>query len=321
MPRPTSSTTVSRPDLAAVVYEYALEQSQSKFIGLQALPTFTVSERSGQYPVIPLEALLKLPDTKRAPRGKYNRGDWKFELGNYDCVENGWEEPLDDVEAKMYARFFAAETVSSKRAMDIILRTQELRIKNMLFNTSNFSVNNVTNEWDDYANATPLTDISTGKKALRNATGLDANALIIGRSVFDNLCLCAQITGAVKYTTPIEVMALEQKKALIALALGVDKILVGDAIYDGAKKGQSFSATDIWGTEYGLLCRVATNAEDLREPCLGRTFVWSEDSDIPMTIEQYREEQTRSDIYRARQHTAEKFVFSGAGYLLGNLTT
>lgn len=321
MPRPTSSTTVSRPDLAAVVYEYALEQSQSKFIGLQALPTFTVSERSGQYPVIPLEALLKLPDTKRAPRGKYNRGDWKFELGNYDCVENGWEEPLDDVEAKMYARFFAAETVSSKRAMDIILRTQELRIKNMLFNTSNFSVNNVTNEWDDYTNATPLTDISTGKKALRNATGLDANALIIGRSVFDNLCLCAQITGAVKYTTPIEVMALEQKKALIALALGVDKILVGDAIYDGAKKGQSFSATDIWGTEYGLLCRVATNAEDLREPCLGRTFVWSEDSDIPMTIEQYREEQTRSDIYRARQHTAEKFVFSGAGYLLGNLTT
>lgn len=321
MPRPTSATTVSRPDLAAVVYEYALEQSQSKFIGLQALPVFNVMDRSGQYPVIPLESLLKLPDTKRAPRGKYNRGDWKFELGTYDCVENGWEEPLDDVEAKMYARFFSAETVTAKRAMDVILRTQELRIKNMLFNTSNFSANNVTNEWDDYANATPLTDVNAGKKSLRNATGLDANALIIGRSVFDNLCLCAQISGAVKYTSPLELLPFDQKKALVALALGLDKILVGDAVYDSAKKGQAFSAADIWGTEYGLLCRVATDAEDLREPCLGRTFVWAEDSEVPLTMEQYREEQIRSEIYRARQHTAEKFVFTGAGYLLGNLTT
>lgn len=321
MPRPTSATTVSRPDLAQVAYEYALEQSQSRFIGTQILPVFNVMERSGQYPVIPLEALLKLPDTKRAPRGKYNRGDWQFELGNYDCTENGWEEPLDDVEAAMYARFFQAEAITAKRAFDVILRTQEKRIKDLVFNTSNFSANNVTNEWDDYANATPISDVLAGKKSLRNATGLDANALVIGRSVFDNLCLCAQIAGNVKYTTPIEIMPMEQKKQLVALALGVDKILVGDAIYDGAKKGQSFSATDIWGTEYGLLARIATTAEDLREPCLGRTFNWSEDSEAPVTVEQYRDETIRSEIYRARQHTAEKFVFTGAGYLLGNLTT
>ena len=222
MPRPSSATTVSRPDLAAVVYEYALAQSQSRFVGLQALPVFEVPDRSGQYPVIPIEALLKLPDTKRAARGKYNRGDWNFELGNYDCKENGWEEPLDDSEASMYRRFFDAETVAAERAMDIILRTQELRIKNMLFNTSNFSAHSVTNEWDDSTNATPIGDINTGKKTIRNACGLEPNALIIGRSVFENLCLTAQIAGAVKYTTPLEVMNMEQKKQLVALALGLE---------------------------------------------------------------------------------------------------
>lgn len=321
MPRPTSATTVSRPDLAAVVYEYALAQAQSRFVGLQALPVFEAPERTGQYPVIPLESLLKLPDTKRAPRGKYNRGDWNFELGTYDCKENGWEEPLDDSEAAMYRRFFDAEVVTAQRAMDVILRTQEVRIKTMLFNTGNFSANNVTNEWDDLANATPINDVNTGKKSIRNTCGLEPNALIIGRSVFDNLCLTAQISGAVKYTTPIEIMNLEQKKAVIALALGLEKILVGDAVYNGAKKGQAFSATDVWGTEYGLLCRVATSDVDLREPCLGRTFVWAEDSEVPLTMEQYREEQSRSEIYRARQNTAEVFVFKGCGYLLGNLTT
>jgi len=117
----------------------------------------------------------------------------------------------------MYRRFFDAETVAAERAMDIILRTQELRIKNMLFNTSNFSAHSVTNEWDDSTNATPIGDINTGKKTIRNACGLEPNALIIGRSVFENLCLTAQIAGAVKYTTPLEVMNMEQKKQLVAL--------------------------------------------------------------------------------------------------------
>jgi hypothetical protein len=35
--------------------------------------------------------------------------------------------------------------------------------------------------------------------------------------------------------------------------------------------------------------------------------------------ESYREEQTRSDIYRVRQYTDEAFVFTGAGYLLSNI--
>ena len=321
MPRPTSATTVSRPDLAAVVYEYALEESQSRFIGTQVLPIFETAEQSGEYPSIPIEAMLKMPDTKRAPRGKYNRGDWEFEMKNFSCKENGWEEPLDDSEMKLYRRFFDAEAVATRRAVDIILRVQELRIKNMLFNTSNFSAHGVTNEWDDYSNATPLTDIATGAKALRNATGLNPNCLVIGRSVFDNLCLCAQIASKAQYTMPIELMPFEQKKLVIATALGIEKLLVGDAVYDGAKKGQAFSATDIWGTEYGLLCRVATSMEELREPCLGRTFLWSEDSDTPLTVEQYRDETIRSEVYRARQYTAEQFVFTGAGYLLSNLTT
>ena len=56
-------------------------------------------------------------------------------------------------------------------------------------------------------------------------------------------------------------------------------------------------------------------------PCLGRTFLWANDSPANLMVEQYREEQTRSTIYRSRQHVDEAFVFSGAGYLLGNLTT
>lgn len=321
MPRPTSSTSVGRPDLAALAYEHNLEASQRGFVGLQVLPIFEVQERSGQYPVIPNEALLKTADLKRAARGAYNRDDWEFEMGNYDCVEYGKEVPLDDSEAAMYGLYFDAERVSVLRGVDSLLRAQEIRIQAMLLNESNFSVNDVTNEWDDATNATPIKDVNTGKKTIRQACGMEPNALVLSRTIFDNLCLTDEIATAVRYTTPIEVMSMEAKKALVAQAFGLEKILVGDAVYDGAKKGQSFSATDVWGTEHALLCRVATSAMDLREPCLGRTFLWSADSPSNAVVEEYRDEAVRSNIYRVRHHVDEAFVFTACGYLLGNLTT
>jgi hypothetical protein len=69
------------------------------------------------------------------------------------------------------------------------------------------------------------------------------------------------------------------------------------------------------------LLRVSSGGPDLREPCIGRTFLWTADSPQNIVTESYREEQTRSDIYRVRQYTDEAFVFTGAGYLLSNIHT
>ena len=75
-----------------------------------------------------------------------------------------------------------------------------------------------------------------------------------------------------------------------------------------------------WG---GLLTRSIPDRKsgrDLREPCLGRTFLWTADSPQNIVTEQYREEQSRSTIYRVRHSVDEAFVFTGAGYLLSNIT-
>ncbi len=132
MPRPTSATTVQRPDLGVLAYEYLLEGSQRGFIGTQVMPIFEVPEQSADYPKIPIEALIKVQDTKRAPKGDYPRGDWEFETGTYKCQEYGWEEPVDDVEARLYQRFFDAEMVSMEIGIDRILRGHEQRVATAL---------------------------------------------------------------------------------------------------------------------------------------------------------------------------------------------
>src|SRR4030066_2309677 len=125
MPRPTSGTTIQRPDLGALVYEYVMNADDRGFICLDLLPIFGVMEQSADYPVIPFEALLKIQSTARAPRGAYSRGDYEFETGTYACKENGWEEPRDDLERTLYRRVFDAGEGGNQRAEDNVLRPQE----------------------------------------------------------------------------------------------------------------------------------------------------------------------------------------------------
>jgi hypothetical protein len=322
MPRPTSTTTIQRPDLGVLVYEYVMNAADRGFICLDLLPLFEVGEQSADYPVIPFEALLKIQSTARAPRGAYPRGDYEFETGTYSCKENGWEEPVDDVERKLYRRFFDAEVVASLRATDILLRAQEARVAAKLFNTGNITqTSGVSVEWNTAATCTPREDVATAKEAMRAAGQPKPNVLVISEKVFNKLMLAKQVTDAFRYTSPFETAPFEAKKRLLAMFLDIDRVLVGGAIKDSAKKGKAISAADIWDDEYAGLFRVSAGGQDLREPCVGRTFLWTADSPQNVVTESYREEQTRSDIYRVRQYTDEAFIFTGAGYLLSNIHT
>lgn len=321
MPRPTSATTIQRPDLGAIAFEYMMEASQLGFIGLQIMPLFEVPQQSADYPIIPIEALLKLQDTARAPRGNYNRSDYEFEMGTYACKEHGWEEPVDDVEAALYRRFFDAEEVAVKRAVDIILRAQEARIAAKVFNTGNITnTAAVAIEWDTAATAVPRSDVNTAKEAMRAATGLTPNALVISHKVFSSLLVCKSITDALQYTNPLQINSEEAQRRLLSQYFGLE-VLVGNAIKDGKKKGQSYSISDIWDDEYAGLFKLSAGGQDLREPCLGRTFLWTEDSPSNTVTEQYREDKIRSNVYRIRHNVDECFIFTGAGYLLSNITT
>ncbi|HHN75390.1 MAG TPA: hypothetical protein ENK10_09205 [Acidobacteria bacterium] len=323
MPRPASGTTIQRPDLGALMYEYFMSLDRQGFVGRALLPVFEVGDQSGDYPVIPIEQILKVPADggRRAPRQAYGRDDFEFETGTFSCKEYGREAPLDDVEAKLYARFFDAEEVAARRATLKLALLYELRCKSLLFNTSTFANAAVAAAWSSAATATPLTDVVNAKAAMRSSYGIEPNVIVMAKPVFDKLMLTDEINNTFKYTNPIQSLSREAKRRLAAQYFEVDDVLVAGGMYDAAKKGQAASLSEIWGTGYVGLFRVAdSETRDLEEPVVGRTFLWTDDSPEMFTTEQYREEQTRSNIYRVRHHTDERLVYAGAGYLLTGVT-
>jgi len=315
MPSPTS--TIQRRDLGDTVSEYALARSRDSFAGLRMMPTFSTPLQSGNYPIIPVEQMLKPRDVKRSARGGYNRGDWSFEQGNYACIEYGWEEVVDDSLAANYRTYFDAEVVSAQIASDVILREQEKRIQEV---ADEETANAVSNKWSSASNATPRKDVTTGIKSLVDETGLMPNLFVITWNTFQNLLKTTEVLDATKYTNPLTMNGFEAQKQLVATYLGVPEVVVTNAVQNANKEGSSsgFTASDIWNDAYGYL--LVNNAGSLESgPSWGRTMLWTDDSPNILNVESYREEAVRGSVIRVRQNVDEKVLNSSCMYRLTNL--
>jgi len=327
MPSPASSNAVLRPDLGLAVQEYDALADVNGFIGPRVLPVFESALQNAQFARIPIEALLQNPEVARAPGAAYNRGDWKYEKDNFATVEYGWEEPVDDRESRILARYFDSEVIAAQRAQSFVLRAAEMRIAAALFNEATFSATAVTNEWDDAANAEPIDDVEAAVRRVWARCGLWPNALVIDRSVFRNLRNCEQIVerinsqGAGNRTLPRDITA-----QMLATVFDLDEVIVagsptGNAVKNTANEAKSVSISPIWSGEYAMVARIARTS-DLREPCLGRTIHWGEDgSQIGGTFESYYSDERRSNIVRCRHDVHEKLLYTEAADLLSNITT
>lgn len=322
MSRVKQGAAIYRPDLGQLVMEF-VEGPAVAFIGLEVMPIFPVGKQAGTYPVIPKEALLKLADTSRAPRGGYQRGDWEYERGQYATSEQGWEEPLDDVEEELFSQEApgAAEMVATQRAWNKIMRNQEKRIADLQFGVATLTTNaNVSSEWNSYSTADPVGDVKDGIASFRSKCGMMPDALVINYTTYLDIPRCTAVQSLLKYTYPgIDVANMNTQ--ILAALFGVPRVLVAGSLYDSGGKGQDATITDLWSYEYASLVKIASGM-DITEPCVGRTFLWTEDSPTNPIVEQYRDESIRSEVYRVRHHVSEEIIASknSSGTVVSNIS-
>lgn len=326
MPSPSSSLATLRPDLAESFMEFDLEADARGMVATQVFPVVEVASQAGVFGKIPIEQLLQNRDTKRAPGSGYNRGNFTFTTSVFACQENGAEETVDDREAKMYADYFDAELISTQRAYAAVLRNAEQRVADAVFNATTWTGGSlttaITNEWDDSANATPITDVEAAVQAIYDGSGLWANALVINHKVFRNLRNCDQVIDRINSAgagSPSK--ATDVTVSMLASVFDLPNIIVAGTSKNTANEGQAASISQIWSDEYAMVCKVATSG-DMREPCIGRTFHWGEDgSSIGGTVESYRDENVRGNVVRVRHDVDEIVLYPEAGHLLSNITT
>lgn len=313
----TKSNAIPRPDLGVLVQERSLKAADQGFIASQVLPYFFTPLKSSEYPFIPAEAAIKHVKTKRAPRSGYARDDYAFDFKDYVCHEYGFESPLDDTELKLYRRFFDAEAVASDRAMTIVLRDYEMRVAELVQDPAIFDHAAATKKWDNYAEANPLADVTARKKVMRKK-GIMPNALIINYDTYLDLGQCSNVLERINITNPDREQGELPISALSAY-FKLPYIFVAGGVVNVAPEGKVVDAQDIWDPTMAVLARVSSGGPDLRELSLGRTMVWEDDTPDTVMVEEYRSEEVRGTVYRARMHVDELIQFTGAAGIITGL--
>jgi len=305
---PTSDTTIQRPDLGQAVYETMQNAPNMGYIGNMVMPYFRVSAQAANFPVIPKEALFNLLDTKRGPLGHYNRSEDEFEDGYYSTSENGLERRIDERYAAIYGTRFAYEMTIANILMQDILRAQEYRVANKLFNETNFETAIAAGTtWTTTATASPSDDVDTGKESMRSL-GVIPDTLVMNYNTYLKCIANTEVKTQIYQMFPDAAKTGDVTVNHLKTYFNLPNIYVAGSLKNTAKRGQDASLADIWSDTYALLCKVSTG--DITEPCIGRTFLWNEGASQEVITEQYYSDEVRSDILRVRHDTAETFLAS-----------
>jgi len=314
MPDYQGTRAIPRLELGEAALEFI--QAQDEFIGAKVLPIFPTKKKASIFPAITRESITRDADTKRAPRGNYNRDSFQAKDRQYSCEEHGLEGPLDDSEREMYASDFDSELTTVQIVTRRVLQSQEKRIAGAVFDTATFSGVDLFTDYSaepwDNASSDVIAQVREVREKVRKNCGMDPGTLIMGKANIDRLLANSGIKGAIQY-----VARLTEAEILNALAdiLGVKKIVVGKGIYNSAKEGKAFKGSDIWSDDYAMVA-VIGEGQRLSDPSMGRTFLWTGDSPENATVEQYRDDAARSDIFRVRQHVDEIIIDPYFAHLL-----
>lgn len=306
-----TSNATANPVLAATLQKYYLDANG--YVGKRVAPLFPTSLQSASYYVFDKENLLSIPaDISRAPSMPFKRTQLKISDTNYSCQEKGIECPVDDTERAKYAIAFAADEAAMRRAALVITSRHEIRVARMATDTA--QVNNTSPDvpWSAYndADSNPVGDVDQAKESIKLGCGLQANLMVLPQPVFNVLKEHPTILDKIKYSERGVVTA-----EILAEVFGVQEIVIPGAVINGAADGQIVSPQYIWGNKVWL--GHVDGAVDLQAPNFARTFVWSQFSGADgMSVESYREEQTKSDVHRAQQHSDERVTGKELAFLL-----
>lgn len=246
--------------------------ANAEFVGHQLYPFVPVTKRSNKYPIYGKEMFNNLND-RRSPGAEAKKSRWSLSSGTYfadghalkDYVaredqENQDKPPLD---------ILADSTIVLTNQIAL---NREINIAAQLVTdmTGANTVSLSSIKWDNNAND-PIAKLRAGIDTIAKRIGRLPNTLVLSRPVFtaiiNNTNVLSLLTG-VSNLADANITALK-----IAQLLGLDKVVVANAIKNTANQGQTASLDWVWG-KTAVLAYIDP-APGLRTLSLGATFRWT----------------------------------------------
>jgi hypothetical protein len=279
---------------------------------MDVFPKVLVNNKSDYYyifdkgPWFRDEAGLVAPGTS-APEGGYTVSN-----STYNCEVYGWTTPVYDQVKANADSVFRLEAEAVEFSTDKIHLKIEKTVANLLFTSANWS-NSITlsgtSQWSDFSNSDPIGDLRTAIEAVQKTAGVRPNTVVMGQEVWNKLADHPDLLDRVKYSQKGIV-----GPDLLASLIEIDRVLIGEAVYDTAAEGATSSMSFIWGKH----CWVGyvPPAPGIRVPGAGYTFWWKAYGAGGIKVASWRDEEKECNKYRAEAGFDVKVVGADFGYLI-----
>lgn len=133
---------------------------------------------------------------------------------------------------------------------EVMLLSEEISLATMLRSTSVITQNTTlsgTSQWSDYGNSNPFSDIKSAIIAARSASFKAPNTITFSQDVWLALVDHPDLLDRIKWSN-LGVVTEADFLRLFA-PYGIQKILVGKAMYDNAIEGQTATVGSVWGKD------------------------------------------------------------------------
>lgn len=309
----TAGRGAERLDLGRAFEEYPLVSLG--LVGLQVLPTFPVQKKAANFSAITRAGLLRTRDVRRQDKSAFGRGGYDVDELSYACQGYGWEVPVGKAEREVYKSDFDADANAQKVVQHVLDWERERRIAAAIFNDTTWTgaalYTDVTTDWDNIA-ATIIADIEAAKEKVRMNCGLEPNTLVVSSAHLKSFKLN---TGIIAQFPGIDLLTDRILHSSLAAIFGVQKVLIGNAIYNTGGEGDAFAAGYVWADTFAWL-GVTVDGGDLSQPGVGRTMQWDAFGAEGFEWDLYTEKQTKTDVWQGEHWVHEKVFDEYFGHLL-----
>ncbi len=282
-----------------------------EFVGMALFPAVPVGQRGGKLITFGREDFA-LYNTGRAPGANTKRVNFGYSSGSYALEQHALEGvvPFEDLDEASAVPGIDLASVAVAKTLNTIGRRLEAAQATLATTAGNYAASNKTTlsgtaQWSDQTSGVsdPTLDIETGKEAIRAKVGKRRNTLVVGPLVWSKLRTHPKLVDRIKYTGRDSLTA-----EMAATLFGLERVLVGDAIYDNAG-----TFADVWG-KFAVLAYTETQSLASRgTPTYGYTYRLN---GYPLVEQAYEDRNAKSWIYPVTDEVAPVIAGALAGYLI-----
>lgn len=302
---------VVNPRLTAIAISY--ENAAS--IADEVLPRVPVETPDFAYTVFNKADNFTVADSKVDRKSEVNQVDWSGTQATASVEDQALDEVVPRRDQAV-ATAYGSPIDSKAKAVDQISKQLDLgrekRAAALVFSPTSYAAANTTTltgtgQWSDFTNSDPLAALM----AAIDSMIVMPNQLVLGRAASSVLrrhpkIVASYFGNAGQYgLVPLQFLADQ---------LGLEKVLVGSAWINGAKRGQPVTLNRMWGKSAALLY---TNPNpDVNTPSFGITAQWG-----PKLTGEYFDFKLGmrgSDIVRVGESVKETVLANDLGYLFQN---